>query len=871
MSDHPTSPLPSGAEHHSEERLRAQRSKTSLQSQRSRTSAHSDESTPLLSRNGRENQHDPVSPAASSLLSLQDEGPNAGKPKRTWPTIVALSILSAVVLVILGLGFAAPAVVREYAKEAAVFEPTDLSIDSFTTSGVKARIRGNFQLDASKVQKKPVRDLGRAGTWIARAVESRPSYVKVTLPEYDGILLGTALVPSLLVDIRDGHTTYVDFTADLEPGDADGIRDIANDWLEGRLDQLRVQGKADVVLKSGIFSLGTQTFAETLEFKAKDIPTIPQYNITRLNFHEVNLPDSQTGMAVDVSITMNNDYPVTFTVPPLGFDILVPGCVPEGDFILLANATTGEIQVSPNQDLNVTVSGIIRQLPDTLTTVCPDKKTSPLDVLLGDYIHGIDSTIFVRGAEGPVGDTPSWISELIKSVIVPLPFPGHPFDNLMRDFSMANVHLSLPDPFAEPGSPEAQPQISATVKALVNLPKEMNFPISVSHVRADAEVFYHDRKLGLLDLHKWQEANSTQVEAHGDGQPGLMVESVVEKAPLNITDDDVFSEIVQALLFGGKNVVLGVKAKVDVETETTLGKFIIREIPAQGKVPIKPLSGNGISSFAPKVGELRILDTTRTTFLIEAKVNMTNPTNYSATVPYVNINMLSNGTILGFAVTRNVKVVPGQNDNILVIATWEPARLGGQKGLDVGRELLSQYISGYNTTLTLRTHNGTIPMHPNLGEALSSIEIEIPTPKLDPPKNPNHPDWDEDDRDDKAPRFIDDATMHLFTSTATFMLLSPLHYSTIFVTHINATAYYNHTDPVGEIIYELPFAVPPGATTSPRLPVDWSLDSVGYQAVKQALGGTLKLDAKATVGIRLGEWEERVWFTGGGIGARIKI
>ncbi|MCJ1392238.1 hypothetical protein MMC18_005105 [Xylographa bjoerkii] len=870
MSDHPTSPL-SGAEHEREERPRSQQSKTSSQSQRSRTSARSDESTPLLLRNGGDHQHDTASTAASSLRSRQDESPNDGKEKRRWPTIVALSLLSAVVIVILGLGFAAPAVVQEYAKEAVVFEPTDLSIDSFTTSGVKARIRGNFRLDASKVQRKPVRDLGRAGTWIARAVESRPSYVKVRLPEYDDILLGTALVPSLVVDIRDGHTTYIDFITDLEPGDADGIRRIANDWIDGRLGQLRVQGKADVALKSGIFSLGTQTFSEILEFKGKDIPAIPQYNITRLNFHEVKLPDSQTGMAADVSITMYNDYPVTFTVPPLGFDILVPGCAPEGDFILLANATTGEIQVLPNQDLNVTVSGIIRRLPDTLTAVCPDKKTSPLDVLLGDYIHGVDSTIFVRGGDAPVGDTPSWISELIKGVIVPLPFPGHPFDNLMRDFSMANVHLSLPDPFAEPGSPEAQPQISATVKALVNLPKEMNFPVSVSRVRADAEVFYHDRKLGLLDLHKWQEANSTQVEAQGDGQPGLMVESIVEKAPLSITDDDVFSDVVQALLFGGRNVVLGVKANVDVETETALGKFLIREIPAEGKVPIKPLAGNGIGSFAPKVGDLRILDTTRTTFLIEAKVNMTNPTNYSATVPYVNINMLSNGTILGFAVARNVKVIPGQNDNILVIATWEPARFGGQKGLDTGRELLSQYISGYNTTLTLRTHNGTIPMHPNLGAALSSIEIEIPTPKLDPPKNPNHPDWDEDDRDEKAPRFIDDATMHIFSSTATFTLLSPLRHSTIFVTHINATAYYNHTDPVGMIVYELPFVVPPGATTSPGLPVDWSLDSVGYQAVKQALGGTLKLDAKATVGIRLGEWEERVWFTGGGIGARIQI
>ena len=46
---------------------------------------------------------------------------------------------------------------------------------------------------------------------------------------------------------------------------------------------------------------------------------------------------------------------------------------------------------------------------------------------------------------------------------------------------------------------------------------------------------------------------------------------------------------------------------------------------------------------------------------------------------------------------------------------------------------------------------------------------------------------------------------------------------------------------------------------------------MGYDAVKQALDGTLKLDARATVGIRVGRWEEKVWFTGGGIGASVKL
>ena len=319
----------------------------------------------------------------------------------------------------------------------------------------------------------------------------------------------------------------------------------------------------------------------------QDLPAIPQYNITKMNFHEVQLPEAQKGMAADVALTLVNDYPVTFTVPRLAFEILVPNCLPEEPRLLLANATTDEIQVKPKEEVNVDVRGIIRQLPDTLTTICPDTNTSPLDLLLSDYIHGMDTTIYVRGASSKPSGTPSWISDLLKSVIVPLPFPGHSFDNLIRDFSLAKVHLGLPDPFAQPDTPEAQPRISAIVKALVNLPREMNFPIDVSRVRADADVYYHDKKLGVLNLRRWQKANSTRIAGQGDEQAGLAVESIVKNAPLEITDDDVFADVVQGLVFGGKSVVLGIKANVDVETETALGQFIIRHIPAEGKVPVK--------------------------------------------------------------------------------------------------------------------------------------------------------------------------------------------------------------------------------------------------------------------------------------------
>ncbi len=170
-------------------------------------------------------------------------------------------------------GFIAPEAVEEYATQAVLFEPTRLGINSFTESGVRAHIEGDFIMDASRVKKKSVRDFGRFATWIAREVETAPTDVEVSLPEYGNVVLGAARIPSIKVNIRNGHTTHVDFLTDLEPGEVDGIRRIANDWLEGRLGQLRVRGKADVAIRSGIVRLGKQTIEQSLVFQGR--PSMP--------------------------------------------------------------------------------------------------------------------------------------------------------------------------------------------------------------------------------------------------------------------------------------------------------------------------------------------------------------------------------------------------------------------------------------------------------------------------------------------------------------------------------------------------------------------------------------------------------------------
>ena len=96
----------------------------------------------------------------------------------------------------------------------------------------------------------------------------------------------------------------------------------------------------------------------------------------------------------------------------------------------------------------------------------------------------------------------------------------------------------------------------------------------------------------------------------------------------------------------------------------------------------------------PSLTDLNIHGYKAHALAIEANINFTNPTNYSATVPFFDINILTNGTLLGNATVENVSVVPGRNENVHVRAKWDPLSLSGESGVKVGRELLSQYVSG---------------------------------------------------------------------------------------------------------------------------------------------------------------------------------
>ncbi|KAI0198771.1 hypothetical protein F4808DRAFT_462531 [Astrocystis sublimbata] len=846
-----------------------------------------DEASPLLSsaNNGKAHEQDlPESSEATPLLNspsaapdYDNDGagperddasihsrhshassvPSAKKRSRRWPSCIAMGILGIFAVAIVVLAFIVPDTVQEYAQQAAVIEPTSLSIDSITAHGVRARIQANFQLDGSRVTSDHVRRIGRASTWVANQLGTEKTQIDVYVPDYGNILLGSAVVPPLVVSLRDGVTTHFDFIADVRPGNVEGLRTIANDWLDGKLDKLRLNGKTNLSLKSGFLPLGVHAVSETLEFEGSKIPAIPKYNITRFNVQDGPFNGS---MLVDTSLTAFNEYPVEFDVPELAFEIMIAGCADTDSFIAVAEASTRKIHVKPQSEVSADVYGVIHELPDTLTRDCPHSSSSPLDLLLKQYMQGEPATLFVRGSSRPDGETPKWISDILASVIVPVAFPGRTLDGFIKDFSMNDVHFTLPDPFADPNDPAATPKVSGNIMVTASIPSEMNFGINVTNVRATADVIYKKKKMGELNLRKWQHANSTRVDGKGSDDPSLKIHSRILEAPLNITDSDVFSEVVQTLLFGNKPIKLDIQALVDVMVHTSLGELILKEVPAEGKIPVKPLPTGTIGNIEPKVGSLRVVDSNSDSITLEALVNVTNPTPYTASIPFFNIHLVANGSTLGDGTVQNVNIEAGNNTNLRITARWHP-REGGPGSRKIGRDLISQYLSGYNTSITVKPHMESIPGQRLLCEALSRFNATFAVPRLRLPGDSNG----------EESHFIRDTTFHFLSSTATFTLVSPLQYNTLYLDFVNATAFYNHSEPVGRILYDLPFSAPPGKSQTPNLPVEWSFGSVGYDAVRNAIGGKLRLDAHATVDARLGNWKETFWYNGKGIGATVRL
>lgn len=411
---------------------------------------------------------------------------------------------------------------------------------------------------------------------------------------------------------------------------------------------------------------------------------MPTFRVEELKIREITLPQGPA-LAANISIKLENPFPVDLEIPPLSFAVFLPGCE-RHDMVVVATAETSRLFVEPSTDIDVDISAIIPNLPVGFIAPCPKSQTSPIDNFLGSYLHGNYSTVYVRGSTTS-SDAPQWLLEFLRNVTIPLPFPGHKFDTPINSLSPSDIVVRLPGADSLPGSPESTPRLSAAVELVVRLPEEITFPIDVKHLRSIADVLYQGTKFATLNLDKWMRATSLLL----DDRKQLQVNAVVDDAPLNITDYDIFEKIIGKFVFEEQPVQLEIAGNADIDMKTNVGQFIMSGIPASGTLTLDAFSPGSL--ILPTIDELVIADTTLQTITFRVRLSVTNPTPWGFVVPYMNVNITHENMVLGNASFSDLHVSPG-NNTLNVRVVWDPRAHGGDEGETIGARLLGEYISG---------------------------------------------------------------------------------------------------------------------------------------------------------------------------------
>jgi hypothetical protein len=95
----------------------------------------------------------------------------------------------------------------------------------------------------------------------------------------------------------------------------------------------------------------------------------------------------------------------------------------------------------------------------------------------------------------------------------------------------------------------------------------------------------------------------------------------------------------------------------------------------------------------PRLESIEVGHTTDSSMLVKTRMNVINPTEYSASVPYADFMMSYNGTRVAHITALDIAVASKADTTVQVDIMWEPSK-GGQDGVEAGREFLSKCVSG---------------------------------------------------------------------------------------------------------------------------------------------------------------------------------
>ncbi|KAF9916018.1 hypothetical protein BX616_004831 [Lobosporangium transversale] len=632
------------------------------------------------------------------------------------------------------------------------------------------------------------------------------------------------------------------------------------------------QSTADLVIRGPIYTkLGLLWYTKLRLDRV--VPMDGLQGIQNAALTSMELPENNPlgGISMSGIARIHNPSKVlSMQMGAVTFGIYLPSKThPEVDFYQIAEVSTSQLELKSHQSNDIELSGRLFHLDDWHKTTMGQEiahfgsiseKQLLLGQLLSRFIQGDNSTIQVR-ALSKAPNVPPWLSEVFKSIVLQMIFPGSPNKDFIQSLDMNELDFGFSDN-------KRQALLSGQLSSVLQLPPNVTFPIKLLRMKPTAWIKAPggDKHMASLGISAFLPTISRQ---NGDT---LEVYLDMKQTPLEVESGqmEAFYQFLNSS-FTQDWIHLGIVGEAVAEVETGLGTFELGPIPFDVITTQRGLGG--LVGVAPLLEKLDVIGSSENSLTVEATLVLWNPSNISATLGDLSFLLSHGGYIIGMATVTDGQVLPG-NNTIRCIGIMDPSidckrkhspNCNMEPARNASREFISKYISGDNTTtLDVLGHANSTHI-PLLQPMLSTFTITSYLPAI------------EQD-------FLLSATMYLLSHSLVLELLNPLD-AMITVLYLNGTAFYKD-EPLGHILVNFehdigspkPILIPAndhqnetsGYARTPRLPVTLELFSAGYEALRKALGGTLEVDVLCHIKAKVGNMPMWVDFYKDGLSANVR-
>ncbi|CAO3590697.1 unnamed protein product [Absidia cylindrospora] len=522
------------------------------------------------------------------------------------------------------------------------------------------------------------------------------------------------------------------------------------------------------------------------------------------------------------------------------------------------------------------VTGRTLPLEDTQT-----HKRQLMERFLTRYLHGNTSMIHVRGnAFGPEdgGDdisqqqiitakttkVPDWLQKTLASIPLTIPFPGTTQTRIIQSMTMAHLQIDFSSV-----EPTQGPLVTGDVTAMIQLPKEMQIDLNITHIDPDAYLYLTQNATEpFARLHPGHPCPAhTTPPPHDDDHNSRLwrVTSRIIRAPLTVLRQDDFDQFLDQVL-NQRNSTVYLDGTAHAMVVSEFGRLMVNDLAFHGK--IETLGMQGMLHPPPIVTSLAIIKGFPDALQVKPMLTITNPSDIDMNLGPTTFAMLYKNIEIGNVTIKQLNLLSNTN-NIFetdgFIFAQPPTR---NKDSFPMVQFIGEYISGLSTELVIAGRKES-NRSKFLAPLMKQLHFLIQVPRFD-----------------KQP-LLQDIQMNILSSTAKIGLRNPFEDIDMQLTTINASAVYqdqpigtmmaNFTTDDGHGALDLPPVWCPnnnnnhsntleddgdgdqddGCTgyrvETSRMPV--SMKKMGWELISKALGGRIELDVDSIVNVGIDYFE----------------